>query len=342
MRAVNANLTPPQIISRIKSSASPFPQPAGLSQCPTLSSAGECACVQSQCGAGMVNALSAVKAALNPIAAISASGNTVFDAGGSVAACNVQGALSYAWTPTGGVMIQSATNLAQVTVAPPGSAGTLMLTVTDSAGHMDSSASVSFTASGAATVNAPSSPGTAATACPTPLTVTPVAPTVTEAFSPTSVGENVASTLTITFGNTNGFALTQSSFTETVPTNLSIQTSPAPTTSCPGASGTLTSSASAVAMSGANIPANGSCSMTVSVKSATAGSYDNAIAANALSTASAGGNSASASTSLTVTAPSKSGGGALDWLDMMFVVGVLLAGRRHVVRPSRATASSRL
>jgi hypothetical protein len=284
----------------------------------------------------MVNALSAVKAALNPIAAISASGNTVFDASGSVAACNVQGALSYAWTSTGGVMIQSATNLAQVTVAPPGSAGTLMLTVTDSAGHADNSASVSFTASGAAAVNAPSSVGTAATACPTPLTVTPVPPTISEAFSPTSVGENVASTLTITFSNTNGFALTQSSFTETVPANLSIQTSPAPTTSCAGASGTLTSSASAVTMAGANIPANGSCSMTLSVKSATAGSYANAIAANALSTGSAGSNSASASTSLTVTAPSKGGGGAIDWLDMMFVVGVLLAGRRHIARPPRA------
>jgi hypothetical protein len=88
-------------------------------------------------------------------------------------------------------------------------------------------------------------------------------------------------------------------------------------------------------MAGANIPAKGSCSMTMSVKSATAGSYDNAIAANALSTASAGGNTAGVSTSLTVTAPSKSGGGSLDWVDMMFVVGVLLAGRRHVVRPRR-------
>jgi hypothetical protein len=167
------------------------------------------------------------------------------------------------------------------------------------------------------------------------MTVTTAPPTVTEAFSPTSVSANVAATLTITFSNTNGFDLTQAGFTETVPANLSIQTSPAPTTSCTGASGTLTSSASAVTMAGANIPAKGSCSMTLSVKSATAGSYDNAIAANALSTASAGGNSASASASLTVTAPGKSGGGALDWLDMMFVVGVLLAGRRHTVRPPR-------
>jgi hypothetical protein len=34
-----------------------------------------------------------------------------------------------------------------------------------------------------------------------------------------------------------------------------------------------------------------------------------------------------------VTAPAgKSGGGDLDWLDMMFVAGVLLAGRRQIRR----------
>jgi hypothetical protein len=31
--------------------------------------------------------------------------------------------------------------------------------------------------------------------------------------------------------------------------------------------------------------------------------------------------------------PSKGGGGDLDWWDTMFVVGVLLAGRRHAKRP---------
>jgi serine protease len=338
MRAVNANLTPAQLIARIQSSATPFPaNTTGLPVCPNVvpstgPNPGECSCVPGQCGAGMVNALSAVKAALNPIAAISATGNTVFDASGSVAACNLTIA-SYLWTVSGGLTIQSGGASAQVTVASTGSAGTLMLTVTDSAGHMDSTASVSFTASGVATVNAPTSPGTAATACPTPLTVTPTPPTVTEAFSPASVGENVASTLTITFSNANGFDLTQSGFTETVPANLTVQTSPAPTTTCSGASGTLTSSASTVNMAGANIPAKGSCSVTMTVKSATAGSYSNSIAANALSTAPAGGNAASASTSLTVTAPS-GGGGDLDWTDMMLVVGVLLAGRRYGGRRS--------
>jgi serine protease len=341
MRAVNANLTPAQLIARIQSSATAFPpNTANLPVCPNVgptpgTNPGECSCVPGQCGAGMVNALSAVKAALNPIAAIAASGNNTFDASGSVAACNVQGELSYAWTTTGGISIQSNANTAQVTVGSNGGAGTLMLTVTDSVGHLDSTASVSFTADGVATVHAPSSPGTAATACPTPLAVTPVPPTVAAAFSPASVGENVASMLTITFSNTNSFDLTRSGFTETVPANLSIQTSPAPTTTCGGTSGTLTSSMSAVTMVGANIPANGNCSITLSVKSATAGNYVNSVGANALSTGPAGSNSASASASLIVTAPNKSGGGDLDWWDMMFVVGVLLAGRRHGVRPRR-------
>ena len=333
MRAVNANLTPAQLIKRIESSASAFPQPAGLPQCPATSAdgSGECACVQGQCGAGMVNALSAVKAALNPIAVITAGGGgTTFDAGGSVAACKLTVA-SYAWAATGGVAIQSGGNGPQVTVASTGSAGTLTLTVTDSAGHVDTG-TVSFSSAGTATVNTPSSAGTAATACVASMAVTPAPPTISEAFAPASVGQNALSTLTITFSNKNAFALTQTGFTETVPANLSIQTSPAPTTTCSGAAGTLTNSASAVTMAGANIPANGSCTIIVSVKSATAGSYANSIAAHALSTGPGGSNAAGASASLDVTAPSKGGGGTLNWLDMMFVVGVLLAGRRHMGR----------
>jgi serine protease len=339
MRAVNANLTPPQLIARLKSSAIPFPQPAGLPVCPKTAvdasgvSTGECACPNdgSQCGAGMVNALQAVSAALAPIAVIATNDGATFDASGSVAACNLT-VTSYAWSTQGGITIQGAMNGPQVTVTSSG-AGTLKLTVTDSAKHVDASATVSFNASGVATVNAPSSAGTAATACPTPLNVMPAPPAVAQSFSPASVGENVASTLTITFSNTNGFALTQSAFAETPPGGLVIQTSPAPTTTCSGASGTLTSSSSSVAMAGANIPANGSCSMTMSVKSASAGTYTNSIAADALTTAPAGNNSVSVSTSLTVTAPpGKSGGGAFDWWDMLFVAGVLLAGRRHMGR----------
>jgi hypothetical protein len=243
---------------------------------------------------------------------------------------------SYAWSATGAVSITAGGASSQVTVAATG-AGTLTLTVKDSAGHADNTATVTFNASGVATVNAPSSAGTAATACPTPLAITPAPPTVTQAFSPASVSQNVASTLTITFSNSNGFALTQSGFTETAPANLVIQTSPAPTTSCGGAMGTLTSSASTVTMANATIPANGNCTITMSVKSATVGSYTNSIAAHALTTAPAGSNAASAAAaSLSVTAPSKGGGGAWDWWDTLLVVGVLLAGRRYGRRPKAA------
>jgi serine protease len=328
MRAVNANLTPAQLIARIKSSSTAFPQPAGVAQCgsPGSDPTVECACVSGQCGAGMINALGAVNAALNPIAVIAATGSAAFDASGSAAACNLTVA-SFLWTASGGVSIGTGANSPQVAVTVTG-AGTLMLTVTDSAGHVDQG-TVTFNAQGAATINAPSSAGTAVTACPTPLTVAPVAPTVSTSFLPTTVNENVASTLTITFKNANAFALTQAAFTETLPAHLTIQTLPAPTTTCAGASGTFTSSTSSVTLSGAIIPANGNCSITVSVQTATAGSYTNSIAAQSLSTAPAGGNAAGASADLTVSAPPSGGGGALDWWDTLFVVGVLLAGRRH-------------
>ncbi len=335
MRSVNGNLTPPQLIARIKASAKPFPQPAGVPLCTAGNGTNECACTTSQCGAGMVNALGAVNAALNPIAVIKTDSETMFDASGSVAACN-QALATYAWTSSGGISVPGPKTMPQVTVMSNGSPGILTLTITDSAGHKDT-ATVSFNSAGVPTVNAPSSAGSAATACPTPMTVTPAAPTVTETFSPTSVAANIASTLTITFTNTNPFVLTQSGFTETMPANLSIQTSPTPTTTCMGTNGTLTTSASTATLANADIPADGSCSITLSVKGAAAGTYTNTISAHALSTGPAGMNAAGTSTALSVTGASgasatnsgKSGGGALDWLDVMFVVGVLLAGRRQ-------------
>jgi hypothetical protein len=83
-------------------------------------------------------------------------------------------------------------------------------------------------------------------------------------------------------------------------------------------------------MSEANIPADGSCTITATVQSATAGAYTNSIAANALMTAPAGGNTAAATASLTVTAPpGKGGGGALGWADLWVAVGLVAASRRR-------------
>ena len=341
MRAVNANLTPAQLITRIKASASPFPQPAGTPVCSsTTSSSVECACTTSLCGAGMVNAFSAVKAALNPIAAIKLPAtlglNTAatYDASGSAVACTVAGALSYLWSASGAVSIISGGSTAQPTVKWSG-AGSLSVRVTDTAGNYDT-ATVNFTAA-AHTSTAPSNAGSAATACPVPLSVAPAAPAVAQVFAPTSVAVNATASLTTTMSNTNPFALTQTALTLTLPANLTMTSAPALSSTCGGAQRSLTSSASTISLSNAIIPAQGSCSITVSVQSAAAGNYASSIAVGDLSTGPGGSNSAAATASLTITGATASspsggtsgggGGGSLDWLDILLLAGATLACR---------------
>ena len=345
MRSVNYNLTPAQLAARLAGSASAFPAgAAGVPTCPTTDpNSGECACPNdgSQCGAGMVNALSAVKAAQRPIGVIVIPKNiapgAVFDAAASVAACNGSSTApaplsiaSYAWTASPSSLIVSGASSAQVSVDP--APGTLTLTVTDSAGNVDTE-TVTLTATTAAST-APTSAGTSATACPAALSLHPAAPTVSESFSPATIVTSSPSTLTITLSNANGFALTQSSFHLTLPANLTVPQGSTPTTTCAGAAASLTFTAPAVSLADANIPADGNCTITVPVETATAGSYTVAVAAQALMTAPAAGNGAASSASLTVTSPpSGGGGGAVDWLDVLFLAGVLLAVRRPAMRP---------
>ena len=302
MRSVNANLTPAQLVTRLKNSAAPFPaNPDTTYVCPASDpTTGECSCLNSgQCGAGMANALSAVNAALAPIAAVSfpssytANTSVVFDGSGSAASCN-RTIASYAWSASGGLTIVSGATSKQVTVT---GTGTLTLTVTDSVGATDI-ATITVGAT-SATTTAPTSAGS--NACLTAVAVNPQAPTITEAFAPTTVGPTVTSTLTITFNNANGFALTQSDFIETLPSALSVTGTGS--TTCGGVTVSLQAGGSSVALTGAIIPANGSCTVTLPVSSSTAGTYTNSIPANALTTGPAGGNTATATASVTVSAP---------------------------------------
>jgi serine protease len=348
MRSVNANLTPSQLIARIEASATPYPQPVGLAQCVVGStSMVECACTTGTCGAGMVNALNAVKAALNPIAAVKipagfGGGSATLDAGGSAAACGASIA-SYAWSSTGAVSIVSAKTGSTVGIVSSG-AGTLTLLMTDSAGNTDT-AVVNFSANGVST-SAPASAGTVASACIAPMTVIPAPPQVTEAFAPAAVTVNNNSALTVTLSNSNAFALTQSGITISLPSNLTLQPSPAPATTCHGANRSLTSGTASVTLSGANIPNAGSCTVTMSVQGAAAGSYTAMIDANDLKTGPAGGNTEPATAILTVSAASSSGessaaggggggGGSLDWMDILLIAGVLLVVRGHAGRRPR-------
>jgi len=350
MRSVNANLTPAQLVARLQSSATAFPaNTGGVPVCPANDpSSGECSCLgssPSQCGAGMANALSAVKAAQAPIGVIviptSVSAGTVLDASGSLPGCNASalppvplGIVSYAWTAIPSSLIISGAATDKVSVS--GANGTLTLTITDSAGNADiETVTVS---NGSATSSAPAAvSGTSATACPAGLAVIPATPTITESFSPASVGENVSSTLTITLANTNAFALTQSNFSETLPSGLTIATTgqgatPQTATTCTGAAMSLTATTTSLSLSDANIPASGSCTITATVQSAAAGSYTTALAANTLTTGPAGGNAAAASASLTVTAPSTGGGGAITWSELLIAAGLAAAARRRTSR----------
>jgi len=67
----------------------------------------------------------------------------------------------------------------------------------------------------------------------------------------------------------------------------------------------------------------------IPVQSAAVGSYTYTVAANDFVTAPAGNNSAASSATLSVVAPSKSGGGALGWPELVVGAGLLLASRRR-------------
>jgi len=121
---------------------------------------------------------------------------------------------------------------------------------------------------------------------------------VTKAFSPASVLINTQSTLTIVLTNSNSLGITGAAFTDTYPSGLVNTASAGGATTCPGGTVSAANNGSSLALSGGTIPANGSCTVTVSVTSATAGSYTNAT--GQVSTANAG-TGASASAFLTVT-----------------------------------------
>lgn len=144
-------------------------------------------------------------------------------------------------------------------------------------------------------------------AVPVTFTVTPggnpVPPTLAKAFAPSSVLANTPSTLTITLGNGNSTPATLTTgLADALPEGLVIAPTPNAATTCggtldaPAGSGIVT-----LASDGAEIPANGSCTVTVDVRATAVGDYVNTIAAGALQTT-AGNNSAAASATLGVTA----------------------------------------
>ncbi|MEA2240063.1 MAG: mucin9 [Thermoanaerobaculia bacterium] len=107
------------------------------------------------------------------------------------------------------------------------------------------------------------------------LTAQGFPPVVTKSFTPSLVGVNQVSTLTITLTNPNSFALSGGSISDTFPAGL-VNAGPFPGTASSTCAGAILSPGpSSLFMSNATIPANGSCTITAPVLSGSAGSYQN-------------------------------------------------------------------
>lgn len=107
-------------------------------------------------------------------------------------------------------------------------------------------------------------------------------PTVGKSFSPTAVAVSTSSTLTVTLNNPNASAITGATLSDPYPAGLVNASAPAGTTTCAGGTVSATAGASSVSLSGGTIPVNGSCTVTVSVTSSTAGSYANNVTIGAV------------------------------------------------------------
>ena len=106
--------------------------------------------------------------------------------------------------------------------------------------------------------------------------LTPIASTTS--FSPPTVHRNAGSTLSISLGNTNAVALKNIGFTSNYPANLTNSSRPNALISgagCTGGTVTATANGNSLVVSGLTIPAGATCTVTVVVKSATAGHYAN-------------------------------------------------------------------
>jgi fimbrial isopeptide formation D2 family protein/uncharacterized repeat protein (TIGR01451 family) len=110
------------------------------------------------------------------------------------------------------------------------------------------------------------------------LTVVMGPPTVTKSFSPSAITTGQPSTLSISITNPNPIAaITGAAFTDTYPIGMVNTATPAAAIIGSGCSGSVVAAnnGTSLTLTGGNIPANSSCTVTVNVTSASANSYLN-------------------------------------------------------------------
>ena len=140
-------------------------------------------------------------------------------------------------------------------------------------------------------------------ACCLPPTLR-ASPRVSKEFNPDIINPGGNSTLTITFSNPDSSgAILIGAFTDTLPNGVVVAPIPNVGTTCTdvGAPVAVAGGSTVTLPGGRSIPANGSCTLTVDVSAASAGTYINTIPANTLFTSN-GNNAAPAIATLNVVA----------------------------------------
>lgn len=170
------------------------------------------------------------------------------------------------------------------------------------------------------------------------LAPSPIAPTLGKAFSPATINAGGVSTLTITLSNPNASVATLTApLVDTLPSGVVVAPTPNVSTTCGGVGApvAVAGGTTVTLPAGRTIPANGSCTLTVSVTAAAAGSYIDTLLAGALQTTN-GTNPAPAVATLTVVVVPAVVAAAIptlsEWATIMLVALLVLFGLAGIRR----------
>ena len=220
--------------------------------------------------------------------------------------------------PAGTTYVLGSTKLNGVAVAD-GVGGTMPFATTAlvrSAGKpagviaVGASATVQFSvvATGGGTVNNVATVDPDGTGPGTAITVSAVnsglsGPSVSKTFVPSTIGAGAKSVLSVSLTNTNGAAIANVGVTDNLPAGMVIANPANAATSCSAGAISATPAGTTLTLSGATVPASGSCTLSVDVTVATAGTYTNTIPAGAVSSSNAGVSTAGSQTLIVTQAP---------------------------------------
>lgn len=99
-------------------------------------------------------------------------------------------------------------------------------------------------------------------------------PSAAKSFAPTSITLGSTSTLSVTISNPNAVAITGVGFTDTFPAGMTVAATPALVNTCGGIA-TATAGSNQLSLANGTIGANGSCTVSASVTTASTGAFPN-------------------------------------------------------------------